>query len=110
MVRHDPTASSWDAAHTNSNSFLNSYNPLLQSGLSLSFSQPLLRDFSTDRSRGRSSRLSRTNRDIADTRLQRERRPHHRRGEDGLLEPGLGARQRRGAAVGPARSPRNWCA
>ena len=32
--------------------------------------------------RGSSSLTSRINRDIADTRLQRERRPHHRRGED----------------------------
>ena len=34
----------WTATHTNSNSFLNSYNPLLQSGLSLGVSQPLIRD------------------------------------------------------------------
>jgi outer membrane protein len=59
----------WSTSHTNSNSFLNSYNPLLQSGLSLSFSQPLLRDFSTDSSRSNLA-ISRTNRDIADTRLQ----------------------------------------
>src|SRR3954463_12216334 len=35
---------SWTTTHTSSNSFLNSYNPLLQSGLSLNASQPLLRD------------------------------------------------------------------
>jgi HAE1 family hydrophobic/amphiphilic exporter-1 len=33
----------WDTSHTNSESFLNSYNPLLRSGLALSISQPLLR-------------------------------------------------------------------
>src|SRR5262249_3237171 len=36
----------WTTAHTNSNSFLNSYNPLVQSGLSLNVSQPLVRDLS----------------------------------------------------------------
>jgi HAE1 family hydrophobic/amphiphilic exporter-1 len=41
----------WDSSHTSSNSFLNSYNPLLRSGLSLNISQPLLRYFSTDPSR-----------------------------------------------------------
>jgi hypothetical protein len=30
----------WTATHTNSNSFLNSYNPLVQSGLSVDVSQP----------------------------------------------------------------------
>ncbi len=59
----------WDVSHTDSNSFLNSYNPLLRSGLTLSFSQPLLRDFSTDPART-NLLLNRTNRAIADTRLQ----------------------------------------
>src|ERR1051326_4951125 len=44
---------SWTAAHTNSNSFLNSYNPLVTSGLGLGLSQPLLRDLSIDASRAR---------------------------------------------------------
>src|SRR5438270_1317727 len=38
----------WTTAHTNSNSILNSYNPLLQSGLSLNVSQPLIRDLTID--------------------------------------------------------------
>ena len=38
----------WTTTHTNSNSFLNSYNPLLQSGLSVNVSQPLLRDLFID--------------------------------------------------------------
>ena len=60
---------SWNAVHTDSNSFLTSYNPLVQSGLSLSVSQPLLRDLSIDATR--QQRLSsRINRDIADTRLR----------------------------------------
>ena len=59
----------WDSTHTSSNSFLNSYDPLLRSGLSISFSQPLLRDFRTDGARANLV-MSRTNRDIADTRLQ----------------------------------------
>jgi outer membrane protein TolC len=60
---------SWDSSHTNSDSFLNSYNPLLRSGLSLQFSQPLFRDLFTDASRTTLAQ-SRTNRAIADTRLQ----------------------------------------
>jgi outer membrane protein TolC len=59
----------WNTSHTNSNSFLNSYNPLLQSGLSFGISQPLLRDFRTDSARS-NLETSRTNRAIADTRLQ----------------------------------------
>jgi outer membrane protein TolC len=59
---------SWDASHTDSNSFLNSYNPLMRSGLSMSVSQPLLRDFFTDASRQQLA-VSRQARDIATTRL-----------------------------------------
>jgi HAE1 family hydrophobic/amphiphilic exporter-1 len=60
---------SWTATHTESNSFLNSYNPLVQSGLSFNVSQPLLRDRVIDSARGQLA-ISRTNRDIADTRLR----------------------------------------
>jgi outer membrane protein len=60
---------SWTATHTNSNSFLNSYNPLVQSGLGLNVSQPLLRDLAIDPARQQLA-VSRTNRDIADTRLR----------------------------------------
>src|SRR2546430_16385681 len=59
----------WTTAHTNSNSFLNSYNPLLQSGLSVNVSQPLIRDLFIDQAR-QNLAVSRTNRDIADTRLR----------------------------------------
>ena len=59
----------WSTTHTNSNSFLNSYNPLLQSGLSLNVSQPLLRDVFIDAARQQLA-VTRTNRDIADTRLR----------------------------------------
>jgi outer membrane protein TolC len=59
----------WTATHTNSNSFLNSYNPLLQSGLSVNVSQPLVRDLSIDAARTQLT-ISRTNRDIADSRLR----------------------------------------
>jgi hydrophobic/amphiphilic exporter-1 (mainly G- bacteria), HAE1 family len=59
----------WTTAHTNSNSILNSYNPLLQSGLAMSVSQPLVRDLFIDFSRQQLA-TSRTNRDIADTRLR----------------------------------------
>ncbi|PYR33922.1 MAG: hypothetical protein DMF93_24225 [Acidobacteria bacterium] len=59
----------WTMAHTSSNSFLNSYNPVLQSGLSLNVSQPLIRDLFIDPARQQLA-VSRTNRDIADTRLR----------------------------------------
>ena len=59
----------WTATHTDSNSFLNSYNPLVQSGLSVNLSQPLVRDLSIDAARQQLA-TTRTNRDIADTRLR----------------------------------------
>jgi hydrophobic/amphiphilic exporter-1 (mainly G- bacteria), HAE1 family len=59
----------WTTTHTNSNSILNSYNPLLQSGLSVAVSQPLIRDLFIDANRQQLA-TSRTNRDIADTRLR----------------------------------------
>jgi outer membrane protein len=60
---------SWSTSHTNSNSFLSSYNPLLQSGLGINVSQPLLRDLIVDPARQQLA-LSRISRDIADTRLR----------------------------------------
>jgi outer membrane protein len=60
---------SWNAVHTESNSFLNSYNPLLQSGLSVNVSQPLVRDMSIDLARQQLA-TSRVNRDIAGTKFQ----------------------------------------
>jgi outer membrane protein len=60
---------SWDASHVESNSFLNSYNPILRSGLSLNVSQPLLRDFRIDGARLQLSE-SRRNRDVAGTKLR----------------------------------------
>jgi outer membrane protein TolC len=62
-------AVSWNAAHTDSNSFLNSYNPLVQSGFSLTLSQPLFRDLRIDSVRQQLA-TSRIDRDIADTRLR----------------------------------------
>lgn len=60
---------SWDYVHTSSDSFLNSYNPVLQSGLSVSLSQPLVRDLAIDSARLQLA-SSRVNRAIADTRLR----------------------------------------
>lgn len=60
---------SWSSTHTNSNSILNSYNPLLQSGLGASVSQPILRDLKIDAARQQVA-TTRTNRDIADTQLR----------------------------------------
>ena len=59
----------WNAVHTNSNSFLSSYDPLVTSGLTLGISQPLVRDLSIDAAR-QNLITSRINRDIADTRLR----------------------------------------
>jgi HAE1 family hydrophobic/amphiphilic exporter-1 len=62
-------SASWNAVHTDSNSFLTSYNPLVTSGLSLGVSQPLVRDLKIDASR-QQLRSSQINRDIAGTRLR----------------------------------------
>jgi HAE1 family hydrophobic/amphiphilic exporter-1 len=59
---------SWNTSHTNSNSFLNSYNPLVQSGLSLNISQPLFRDLFTDSARVQLA-LNQTSRSVAGTRV-----------------------------------------
>jgi outer membrane protein TolC len=59
----------WTSSHTDSNSFLNSYNPLLQSGLSLNVSQPLLRNLTIDAPRLQLA-TSRFGRDAAGTRLR----------------------------------------
>jgi outer membrane protein TolC len=59
---------SWQSVHTNSNSFLNSFNPLVQSGLALNVSQPLIRDLSIDSARQQLA-TSRVDRDVAETRL-----------------------------------------
>ena len=59
----------WNAVHTDSNSFLSSYNPQLQSGLTLNVSQPLIRDLSVDASRQQLI-SSHINREIAGTRLR----------------------------------------
>src|SRR5438105_15356273 len=54
---------SWTTTHTNSNSILNSYNPLLQQGLGISVSQPLIRDLFIDQAR-QNLAVSRTTREI----------------------------------------------
>ena len=59
----------FNAVHTNSNSFLSSYDPLVTSGLTLGVSQPLVRDLSIDAAR-QNLMTSRINRDISDTKLR----------------------------------------
>jgi len=59
----------WNSTHTVSNSFLSSYNPLLQSGLSLNLTQPLFKDLSIDGPRSQLA-LQQGNRAMADTRLR----------------------------------------
>jgi HAE1 family hydrophobic/amphiphilic exporter-1 len=59
----------WNTSHTDTNNVITSFNPLLRSGMSLTVSQPLLRDFVTDAFRTQ-LQISHVNRDIADTRLR----------------------------------------
>jgi len=60
---------SWDSSHTNSNSFLTSYDPLIRSGIGLNVSQPLLRDRAVDSPRLQQT-TTRLNRDAVGTRLK----------------------------------------
>ena len=61
----------WEGSHTTSNSFLNSYNPILRSGLAFNVSQPLLKDFKTDSARTQLVQ-SRYSRDVADASLREQ--------------------------------------
>ena len=99
VVRHDLQRRRGTPSHTNSNSFLNSYNPLLQSGLSLSVSQPLCATCSIDSARQQLA-TSRTNRDIADTRLRESLVHTTANVKSAYWNLVVGARQRRRAAVG----------
>jgi HAE1 family hydrophobic/amphiphilic exporter-1 len=58
-----------EAARTTTDSFFSNLNPELAGGLSLGYSQPLLRDFKIDPARAQVE-VSRFNRDIAGTRLR----------------------------------------
>ena len=64
---------SWDSSRTTSDSIISSFSPALASSLQVAFSQPLLRDFKIDPARAQLE-MARRNREIADTRLRRERR------------------------------------
>ena len=59
----------WDSSRTTTNSFYSNFNPRLGSGLTLAFSQPLLRNFSTDSARTQLL-VSRRNREISDVDLR----------------------------------------
>ncbi len=59
----------WTTAHTDSNNPLNTLNPIVQSGLLLRVSQPLIRDLAVDGAR-QQLLTTRVDRDIADTRLR----------------------------------------
>lgn len=61
----------WTTAHTTSNGVLTTYSPLLQSGVSLEVSQPLVRDLFIDNARMQLT-TSEVNRDIAGTRLRED--------------------------------------
>jgi outer membrane protein len=59
----------WDNARSTTNNLFSSFSPQVNSSLSLSFSQPLLRNFSIDNLR-QQLEIGRKNRDIADLQLQ----------------------------------------
>ena len=59
----------WDSSRTETNSFYSNFNPRLGSGLTLAFSQPLLRNFSVDSARTQLL-ISRRNREISDVDLR----------------------------------------
>src|SRR5205814_4065185 len=99
---------SWTATHTNSNSFLNSYNPLVQSGLAINASQPLIRDLAIDPARQQLA-VSRTNRDIADTRL-RESVVHTTANVKAAYWNLVSALPMSTPGAPRWRWPRNWCA
>jgi HAE1 family hydrophobic/amphiphilic exporter-1 len=59
----------WDSARSTTNSFFSSFNPQLNSSLSLNYTQPLLRGFSIDNVR-QQLLISTKNREIADVALR----------------------------------------
>ena len=62
-------SASWDFARTSSNSPISSFDPSMQSGLQLAFSQPLLRDRKIDASRHQYT-IAKRNQSTADLRFQ----------------------------------------
>jgi outer membrane protein TolC len=62
----------WDSSRTTTNSLITSFDPSLSSRLSLSFSQPLLRNFRIDPARAQLE-VSERNMEIADTSLRESR-------------------------------------
>jgi len=60
----------WNGERSSSNSVFLQYNPSLQSGLSLNYTQPLVRDFGIDGLRWQIA-ISRANRDLSDIDLRR---------------------------------------
>ena len=59
----------WDSSRQTTNSFYSNFDPRLGSGLTLAFSQPLLRDFSVDSARTQLI-VSKRNREISDVDLR----------------------------------------
>jgi outer membrane protein TolC len=62
-------SASWDFARTSTNNPISSFDPSMQSGLQLAFSQPLLRDRKIDASRHQYA-IARRNQSTADLRFQ----------------------------------------
>ena len=95
---------SWDAARTESDSIISTFNPALTSGLQAAFSQPLLRDRKIDAARQQLLVLAAQPR--AERRaVPRSRRADHVRREARLLgSRGHPQQRRRAAAVAGARA------
>jgi hypothetical protein len=83
---------SWDTSRTATTNPLTSYDPTLQSGFEIAFSQPLLRDRAVD-SGALSVRDCQAKPGQLGPPFSRGDRPDRGRGEAGLLDPEGGARR-----------------
>lgn len=61
-------SASWNGSRTSTSNIFTSFNPVLRSGLSLGYTQPLLRDYSID-GRRQQIAITTTNREISETEL-----------------------------------------
>ena len=80
-----PGASSWDTARTTTNNPISSFDPSLQSGVQVAFSQPLLRDRTIDAARQQYIIAKRNQRQLGAA-LPRVGRPDGGRRQAGVLD------------------------
>ena len=94
----------WDSSRSTTNSTFTTFSPQLRSSLSLSYTQPLLRNFSIDNTR-QQLLVSLKNREIADVQLRQTIAHDDAHGAQRLLGPRLRDRvAARAAAVARARA------